>query len=67
MNHLLLEYVMKLKNKSAAEMSEKMHIDRATFYRKKVGRSDFDRAEIQILKNELDLTPEQVDEIFFAD
>lgn len=45
--------------------SKKIGVDPATFYRKKIGESDFYRREIQVLRKILNLTSKEVDEIFF--
>ncbi|KXU52184.1 toxin-antitoxin system, antitoxin component, Xre domain protein, partial [Candidatus Stoquefichus sp. KLE1796] len=44
---------------------KKIGVDPATFYRKKIGESDFYRREIQVLRKILNLTSKEVDEIFF--
>lgn len=65
MDALLLEYEMKKQSMTPEDMASVIGIDRATFYRKRKGESDFTRAEIQKIKNRLGLTPDQVDAIFF--
>ena len=55
---------------SAAYISKslkKIGVDPATFYRKKVGESDFYRREIQALRKILNLSSKEVDSIFFDD
>lgn len=67
MNSLLLDLKIKEKGKTIEYIAKVLGIDPATFYRKKKGISDFTRKEIQIIRFELDLTPNEVDLIFFAD
>ena len=47
-------------------MSNILGINTATFYRKKNGTSDFLRREIQVMRETLHLSPEDVDAIFFG-
>ena len=67
MNSLLLELKMKQAGISVEQASNQTNMDPATFYRKKVGESDFKRKEIQVLRKTLNLTSEEVDAIFFDD
>lgn len=65
MNVALLEYEMKRKGVTAAQLSEHLGIDRSTFSKKCNGRSEFKQSEIQAIirfLNISDPTP-----IFFAD
>ena len=64
MNKALLEYEMKKKGVSIAEMCTVLGISRSAFYRKCNGVSEFTLGEIQKIVKYLDLnTPV---EIFFA-
>lgn len=65
MNALLLELKMKEANISVDKAAKATNMDPATFYRKKIGESDFYRREIQILRKILNLSSEEVDSIFF--
>lgn len=65
LNALLLELKMKEANVTMEKAAKVMNIDPATFYRKKIGESDFYRKEIQILRKILNLSSEDVDSIFF--
>ncbi len=65
MNYYLLEMKMKEAGISVEIASKKIGVDPATFYRKKIGESDFYRREIQVLRKILNLTSKEVDEIFF--
>lgn len=67
LNAFLLELKMKEANVSTEKAAKETKMDPATFYRKKVGESDFYRREIQILRKLLNLTSEEVDSIFFDD
>lgn len=65
MNVYLLEMKMKQAGISHEQAARLTNMDPATFYRKKIGESDFYRREIQILRKILNLSSEEVDEIFF--
>lgn len=52
---------------SVEKMSNALGINPATFYRKRTGESEFTRNEIQIIAHTLDLTTEEIRNIFFAD
>lgn len=49
------------------DVASAIGINEATLYRKVNGTSDFTRNEIQIIKQFLDLTSDEVESIFFAD
>lgn len=66
MNQYLLDAKIKEKGLTNESVAKELHIDPATFYRKKKGESDFTRKEIQILRKILSLTHQEVDLIFFA-
>lgn len=63
MDKARLEYEMKKKTVSAADMCEKLGISRSAFYRKCNGISEFTLSEIQKIIDILDL--ETPMEIFF--
>lgn len=67
MNKYLLNAKMAEKHVSNSELAEALSIDEATLYRKKAGISDFYRREIQIIKDYLCLTDEDLRKIFFTD
>jgi hypothetical protein len=67
MNRYLLGAKMGEKNISNAQLAKALSIDEATLYRKKSGTSDFYRREIQIIKNVLNLSDEDIRLIFFTD
>lgn len=67
LNCRLLELKIKEAGYSAESLSKKIGVDPATFYRKKVGESDFYRREIQALRKILNLSSKEVDSIFFDD
>ena len=50
MNKLKLEYEMKMKGISAAEMCNALKISRSAFYRKCNGKTEFTRREIEALE-----------------
>ena len=65
MNAALLEYEMKCRKVSKAEMCEVLGISRTAFYRKCNGISDFTQSEIQKIANFLNL--EDIVPIFFTE
>ena len=52
-------------NITNAQLAEALGIDDATLYRKKAGTSDFYRKEIQMIKEVLNLSDDDVRAIFF--
>lgn len=66
MDALKLEYELKKKGITTEQIAHILNMDKATFYRKKKGISDFTRMEIQTIKETLDLSIEEVDAIFFV-
>ena len=67
MNIYLLEMRMKIKGKTNEDMARRIGVDPATFYRKKTGRSEFTRSELQAIRSELSLSQEELESIFFKD
>lgn len=67
MNKELFDYKIKVKSFSREDIAKLLSINPATLYRKLIGESDFTRKEIQIIKNKLDLSNEDIDLIFFTD
>ena len=55
MNKARLEYEMKIRGVSIADMCEMLGISRSAFYRKCNGISEFTQSEIQNIVNFLDL------------
>lgn len=51
---------------SGDKMASILGINPSTFYRKKIGESEFTRNEIQIIANTLSLTMDDVRNIFFS-
>ena len=58
---------LSLQEKTMRDVASAIGINEATLYRKVNGTSDFTRNEIQIIKQFLDLTSDEVESIFFAD
>ena len=52
--------------KSAKDVAVILGINEATLYRKMNGKSDFTRNEIQIVRQALAMTTDEVENIFFA-
>lgn len=67
MNKNLLTARMVEKGVTNAQLAEALSIDEATLYRKKSGQSDFYRREIQIIKQFLGLSDQDIRLIFFED
>ena len=67
MNTTLLKARMIEHGYNDEQLSIVLGINPATFYRKKNGQSDFLRKEIQVMRDVLRLSSEDVDAIFFAD
>lgn len=67
MNKQLLDLKAKENNKTDKCLSIALGIDPATYYRKKNEVSEFNRKELKILKEELNLSPQEFDSIFFDD
>jgi hypothetical protein len=67
MNSLLLEMKMKERGKSQEYMANVLNMAPSTYYRKRIGESEFTRRELQVIRFELDLTAEEFDAIFFRD
>lgn len=67
MNKALFMYYLNKNNYSVKTFSDKLPISRQALYDKISGRVDFKTSEIKIIKTLLDLSPEEVDDIFFDD
>lgn len=67
MDFLLLEYLAKKNGMSKIALDKAMNMDPSTYYRKKKGEAEFTVKEIKSVKEALNLTTPQVNEIFFAD
>ena len=67
MNIYVVEMKMKIKGKTNEDMARRIGVDPATFYRKKTGRSEFTRSELQAIRSELSLSQEELESIFFKD
>lgn len=55
------------KGLSMEQVAERLKINVATLYRKMNGTSDFTRNEIQVVKEMLNLSIRDADQIFFAE
>lgn len=51
---------------SVKDVADMLGCNQATLYRKINGTSDFDRNDIQLIKLTFNLSPEEVNNIFFA-
>lgn len=55
-----------LAGKSIADVAKTIGVSTPTFYKKMCGKSDFTRNEMALLAIELDLTSQEMEDIFFA-
>ena len=62
-----LKGVMTEKGINAEELSKRIGMDRATFYRRLAKSEDFTIKEVDSIVKELGLTMEETNNIFFAD
>ena len=60
------EAALKIKGASMTELADYLKLNRATLYKKVAQQSDFTRAEIQSIKTFLNLSAEEVMDIFYA-
>lgn len=67
MNRQLFKARALLAGLSMEEIAKNLGINVATLYRKLNSKSDFTRAEIQALRGLLEITAQEVEDIFFAD
>lgn len=67
MNSNLLDYKAKTMGLSVADVANALGVDESTYYRKRSGRTDFTRNELRILRDLLNLSAEEMNEIFFAE
>ena len=65
-NKALFQYAVNRKNMTLLSVADKIGINPATLYRKMNGESDFTRAEMQLLREILELSLAESNEIFFA-
>ena len=67
MNKLLLESKMKLKGDNQSKLAEHLGISLSRLNAKinETGGAEFNQGEITKIKGRYDLTPEEVDDIFF--
>lgn len=65
MNRLELEYARKRKDKSKADMAAAIGKSVVSYAKKERGEVKFSDEEKVVIARELDLTPEQVNAIFF--
>lgn len=63
----LFRYMVNRRQLSLADVAGRMGVNEATLYRKMKGKSDFTRAEIQNLKNILDMSNDESLKVFFAE
>ena len=54
-------------SKTVPEVARVIGVNETTLYRKMNGSSDFNRNEIQLIRYALDLTDEEMKNIFFAE
>lgn len=66
MNKFMLDMKVKENGKTNEAMAKLLGIDVATYYRKRNGDSEFTLRELQVLRQELSLSPNEFDIIFFG-
>lgn len=64
--YILSEYIAK-NNDTLEELSKHLEITYQTLSKKRNGHVEFTRAEIKKIKDRYNLTPEEIDYIFFAE
>ena len=67
MNTELLRYRARVRGCSMAKLASLLGVNPATLTRKMTGESDFNRNEIKLIKDNLHLSNEEVDAIFFSE
>lgn len=60
------EAALKLRGKTLSDVAEFLQLNRSTVYKKINQKSDFSREEVQILKENLNLSTDEMMEIFYA-
>ncbi|WP_196607349.1 helix-turn-helix domain-containing protein [Pectinatus frisingensis] len=60
------KYIVSIRGYTLEKVADEIGINQATLYRKMNGVSDFTRAEMQLIRNLLDLSVKEADDIFFA-
>lgn len=66
MNSNILKSKIKLNGDTQEELAEYLGITNSTLSFKINGKNDFLRAEIQLIKQRYNLTPQEIDQIFFS-
>lgn len=61
-----LEAAMALRGLSSRELSKALGIAESTLYNKRYGKTDFNRGEIKKIKTVMNLSEDEVDEIFLT-
>ena len=67
MNQFLLDAKAKSLGYTNEQMARLLSIDPATYYKKKTGRSEFTRKELQKIRSVLKMSQEEFENIFFED
>lgn len=65
MNSNILKAKIKLNQDTQEDLAEHLGITNSTLSFKINGKADFLRAEIQLIKQRYNLTPNEIDQIFF--
>lgn len=60
------KYIVSIRGYTLEKVADEIGVNPATLYRKMNGVSDFTRAEMQLIRNLLDLSIKEADDIFFA-
>lgn len=67
MNTKKFDALLKLHGETQREIAQLLGITQGAVSNKKNGRSEFLQSEIKLIGRHYNLTPDEVDEIFFAD
>ncbi len=62
----MLKSILVRHGDSVATLAEKMGLSQTSLYRRINGETDFDYKEIKVIKDIYDLSPEDIDAIFFT-
>ncbi|WP_196599809.1 helix-turn-helix domain-containing protein [Pectinatus frisingensis] len=60
------KYIVSIRGYTLKKVADEIGVNPATLYRKMNGVSDFTRSEMQLIRNLLDLSIKEADDIFFA-
>lgn len=62
----MFEAILKMRGKKLSDVSDFLQVNRSTIYKKVSQETDFTRAEVQKIKEFLELSEQETVDIFFA-